>query len=281
MRKPRWRYTRRKLSKGLVPLFAPLILTPVTTQIATTMAKPNPNRIRNTISDYKVMKFNQIAYNLYTYMKLSEKGLRFEVFDKALTGYYNLKKENKLSDKPIITIVDFTKSSTEKRLWVLDLNNKEVVYNTYVSHGRNSGVEYAESFSNEADSYMSSIGFYVTQKPYYGKHGLSLRLDGMDKAYNSNALDRCIVMHGAEYASEEVIDLTGRLGRSLGCPAIPMDQHEEIINTVVGGTALYVHAADDSYTSQYLDQVNAMAELVQEESEEKAAPIADTGPTSF
>ncbi|MCC9138376.1 murein L,D-transpeptidase catalytic domain family protein [Pontibacter silvestris] len=271
MRKPRWRYTRRKLAKGLLPLFAPLILSPIATPVATTMAKPDSKRIKARISDYKVLKFNQVAFNLYNHMDLQGQGLRFEVFDKALTGYYNLRREQKLSEKPIITIVDFTKSSTEKRLWVLDLSNKEVLYNTYVSHGRNSGEEYAENFSNDTGSYMSSIGFYVTQAPYYGKHGLSLRLDGMDEAYNSNALDRCIVMHGAEYASENVIDLTGRLGRSLGCPAIPMEHHEEIINTVVGGTTLYVHAADDAYTSQYLDQVNAMAELVQEESGEKAA----------
>ena len=221
--------------------------------------------MKDRIADFKMVQFEQVAHGIYEQMELQQQGLRFEVFDKALTGYFNLKREGKLSDKQVLTIVDFTKSSAKKRLWVLDLDKKQVLYNTYVAHGRNSGNEYAESFSNDDKSYMSSIGFYVTQETYKGKHGLSLRLNGLDEAFNSNALDRCVVMHGAEYASEAFINQTGRLGRSLGCPALPMDQHEDIINTVMGKTTLYIHAANDAYTSQYLDHANAMAELLQEE----------------
>ena len=190
--------------------------------------------------------------------------MRLDVFEKALTGYYNMKSRDEVSDKPIITIVDFSKSSNEKRLWVVDLDKKELLYNTYVSHGRNSGDEFAENFSNKKESYMSSIGFYVTEGTYYGKHGLSLKLEGLDQNFNTNAKDRCIVMHGADYATEEFIAQAGRLGRSLGCPAIPMEEHEDIIKTVVGGTAMYIHAEQDNYTSQYLDHVTAMAELVKE-----------------
>ena len=218
------------------------------------------------------MKFNQVAYNLYSNMELQETGLRFEVFEKALTGYYNLKHDDKLSEKPVLTIVDFTKSSNQKRLWVVDLDKKELLFNTYVSHGRNSGEEYAEHFSNQNESYMSSIGFYVTEGTYTGKHGLSLKLNGLDEGFNTNAMDRCIVMHGAEYATEDFIKQAGRLGRSLGCPAIPMEEHEDVINAVVGGTAMYVHAAHDAYTSQYLDHVSAMAELLQENQKDVPPP---------
>ncbi|TXK27123.1 murein L,D-transpeptidase catalytic domain family protein [Pontibacter qinzhouensis] len=245
-------------------MFAPLIMSPVAIPAGQSVAKSDPNRIKSKLASYRIMQFDQIVYSLYEDMQLQEDGLRFEVFSKALTGYYNLKHEGKLSDRGIITIVDFTKSSREKRIWVLDIQKKELLYNTYVSHGRNSGEEFAESFSNESESYMSSIGFYVTEDTYYGKHGLSLKLNGMDENFNANARDRCIVMHGAEYATESFIAQQGRLGRSLGCPALPMEESEEIINTVVGNTTLYIHASDDTYTSTYLDHANALAEMVQE-----------------
>lgn len=261
---------RRRLSRNLLPLFAPLVLTPMATPAnpGASMPHPDPTLLKRKVSNFKLMRFNQVAYNLYSHMKLQDAGLRFEVFEKALTGYYNMRHNNKVSDKPYITIVDFTKSSNEKRLWVVDVEKKELLFNTYVSHGRNSGNEFAESFSNENKSFMSSIGFYVTDETYYGKHGLSLKLDGLDEGFNTNARERCIVIHGAEYATEEFIAQAGRLGRSLGCPAIPMEEHEDVINAVQGGTAMYVHADYDAYTSQYLDHAQAMAELLSENKKE-------------
>lgn len=236
MRLCSWKYTRRKLARGLLPLFAPLVLTPLATPVnkGSAMSNPDPSKIRDRVTNFKLMRFNQVSYNLYSYMDLQETGLKFEVFDKALTGYYNMKRNQKVSDKSIITIIDFTKSSNEKRLWVVDVEKKELLFNTYVSHGRNSGEEFAEHFSNENESFMSSIGFYVTDETYIGKHGLSLKLEGLDEGFNTNAKDRCIVMHGAEYATEDFIKQAGRLGRSLGCPAVPMEQHDEIIKAVMG-----------------------------------------------
>ncbi|WP_439879567.1 murein L,D-transpeptidase catalytic domain family protein [Pontibacter sp. MBLB2868] len=271
---------KRRLAKGILPLFAPLALAPVNAPFSKNLPdmRGNTKRTKAKVADFKVMKFNQVAYNLYNHMELQNTGLKFEVFDKALTGYYNMKHKEEVSDKPIITIVDFTKSSNQKRLWVIDLDKKELLFNTYVSHGRNSGEEYAEHFSNQEESYMSSIGFYVTEGTYYGKHGLSLKLNGLDEGFNTNAMDRCIVMHGAEYASPSFIKQAGRLGRSLGCPAIPMEEHEDIINAVVGGTALYVHAAADNYTSEYLDHVSAMSELLSENQKDvppPSIPVAD------
>jgi MoaA/NifB/PqqE/SkfB family radical SAM enzyme len=274
MRKPRLRNIRRKMAKGILPLFAPLALTSISSPSGNTKSalSTNPKRLKSKIENFKVMKFNQVAFNLYSSMQLQETGLRFEVFEKALTGYYNLKHKDEVSEKPVLTIIDFTKSSNQKRLWVVDLDKKEMLFNTYVSHGRNSGQEFAEHFSNKEESYMSSIGFYVTEKTYYGKHGLSLKLNGLDEGFNTNAMDRCIVMHGAEYATEDFIEQAGRLGRSLGCPAVPMEEHEDIINAVVGGTAMYVHSDHDAYTSQYLDHVSAMTELVKEHQKDLPPP---------
>lgn len=265
---------KRRVARRLLPLFAPFILTPVASSLSSGPAKANTATKRThkaSVSSFKVMQFDQVAFSLYNEMQLSSKGLKYEVFRKALTGYYNLKHEGYLSEKPVLTMVDFTKSSSKKRLWVIDVENKQLLHHTYVAHGRNSGVEFAENFSNESKSFMSSIGFYVTQDIYRGKHGLSLRLDGVDEGFNTNALDRCIVIHGAEYANPSIIEQTGRLGRSLGCPALPMEEHQDIINTVEGNTALYIHAADNTYTSDYLDHATAMAELVQESSDKMPA----------
>jgi hypothetical protein len=279
MKNSSWK-KRKKIGKKLLPLFAPLILSPVTIPAgaSSTSKKIDNKRLTSKKSNLKIAKFDQIAYKIYNEMDLQEQGLRYEVFSKALLGYYNLKHEDKLSDNPVVTIVDFTKSSNEKRLWVINLEEKQVLHNTYVAHGRNSGNEFAENFSNDHKSYMSSIGFYVTQGTYQGKHGLSLRLDGLDEA-NSNALDRCIVMHGAEYASEDFIEQAGRLGRSLGCPALPMEEHEGIINAVKDKTTLYIHAENDAYTSNYLDHANAMAELI--EDQQKEAPVIPSKLTSI
>lgn len=258
---------KKKLSKKLLPFFAPLLLSPVAPSLHSTASGVNTKELKTRISTLKVLEFNQAAHTLYQQLGLQKQGLSFEVFDKALTGYYNMKREGALSDKSIITIVDFTKSSTQKRLWVVDVEAQEVLHHTLVAHGRNSGEEFAEFFSNDNKSFMSSIGFYVTQNTYSGKHGLSLKLEGMDKEFNTNAKDRCIVMHGAEYASENSIKQLGRLGRSLGCPALPMEEHKEVIQSVKGGTAMYIHAAHDDYTSQYLDHATALAELVREKNE--------------
>ncbi len=254
------------MTRKLLPLFAPLVLSPVATPMTSSSAKTVSRQLKERTSDYKVMPFNKVAYTLYQQMNLQKQGLRFEIFEKALTGYYNMRHDDVVSDKQVITIIDFSKPSVTKRLWVLDLDKKDVLFNTYVAHGRGSGENLAEHFSNQNESYMSSIGFYVTDVTYSGKHGLSLRLDGKDEGFNTNARDRCIVMHGAEYASEAFIKQNGRLGRSLGCPAIPMEHHEEIINAVQGGTVLYINASNDAYTSHYLDHVTAMSELVKENS---------------
>src|SRR5690606_10385831 len=170
-----------------------------------------------------------------------------ELLQRALIGYDKLKRQDLLSDKQIITIVDFRKPSSQRRLWVIDLKTREIRYYSYVAHGRNSGELYATRFSNRMNSYQSSLGFFVTGDTYSGKHGLSLKLYGAEKGINDKAEARAIVMHGADYVSESFIRKTGRLGRSLGCPAIPYEIHRELIGTVAGGTCLFIYYPDDNY----------------------------------
>ncbi|WP_243409603.1 murein L,D-transpeptidase catalytic domain family protein [Pontibacter virosus] len=256
--KERWRNRRRKMGKRLLPLFAPLILSPSISMAAGKYVSVD-KKVKANVTALSVMRFEQVSFDLYTQMNLSATDLSYDVFNNALMGYYGMYNEGRLSDKGILTVVDFTKPSNEKRLWVLDLNNREVLYNTYVAHGRNSGEVTAQTFSNEHKSFMSSVGFYVTDDIYHGKHGKSLRLDGLDEGYNTNARDRAVVMHGAEYATEDFMNKYGRLGRSLGCPAVPLGEHESIIDAVTGKTALYIHSGDEQYTSHYLDNANAVA----------------------
>ncbi|WP_370583182.1 murein L,D-transpeptidase catalytic domain family protein [Pontibacter sp. FD36] len=256
--KERWRNRRKRMGKRLLPLFAPLILSPSASIGAGKYVSIN-HKLKPNVTALSVMRFEQVSFDLYTQMNLSASDLNYDVFNNALMGYYGMYNEGRLSDKGILTIVDFTKPSSEKRLWVLDLNNRQVLSNTYVAHGRGSGEVMAQAFSNEHKSFMSSVGFYVTDEVYYGKHGKSLRLDGLDEAHNSNARDRAVVMHGAEYATEDFMNKYGRLGRSLGCPAVPLGEHESIIDAVKGKTALYIHSGDLTYTSHYLDNANAVA----------------------
>jgi hypothetical protein len=174
----------------------------------------------------------------------------FLVFERGLNGYYKLDHSNRLSDKEILAIVDFRKSGNEKRLWIIDLKNKRVLHHSLVAHGKNSGEVYAEKFSNIHNSNQSSLGFYITGGTYMGKHGVSLKLYGVEKEINDNAESRAIVMHGADYVSYSFINKVGRLGRSFGCPAIPMDNYKEIINLLKDGTCLFIYYPDKEYLSK-------------------------------
>ncbi|MBC5773266.1 murein L,D-transpeptidase catalytic domain family protein [Pontibacter sp. KCTC 32443] len=204
--------------------------------------------------EQKQIAFTEHVEDIYDDADLKGKGLSLPVFQKAFIGFMNLKQRQKVSSsKSILTVVDFTKSSREKRMWVIDLNEKKLLFNTLVAHGRNTGNVIAEKFSNQPNSYMSSLGFYVTDNTYFGKHGLSLKLDGLDKGFNTNARARAIVIHGADYATKDFIKQYGRLGRSLGCPALPTEISKEVIETIKNETVLYVHSNDAAYKSDYLD----------------------------
>jgi len=171
-----------------------------------------------------------------------------EVFNKAMRGYLNLQAAGKLSDhKELLTIADFTQSSTRPRLWVIDLKAHKLRFNTYVAHGQGSGDDFATTFSNSEGTHASSIGFYVTADTYNGEHGNSLRLIGVDNGFNDAAFDRGIVMHAANYVSKDLIDQQGRLGRSWGCPAIAPELAQPIINLIKDGTCLFIYYPQPQY----------------------------------
>ncbi len=174
--------------------------------------------------------------------------LAYDVFAKAYQGYLNLRIAGKINtDKEIISICDFNLPSTENRLWIIDLAAKKVLFNVLVAHGQGSGDVFAEHFSNSLNSHQSSLGFYVTGDTYQGEHGLSLRLMGMDAGFNDAALDRGIVVHGAAYVSDQFVSGNERLGRSWGCPAISEKLKIPVINTIQGGTCLFIYHTDKQY----------------------------------
>jgi hypothetical protein len=256
---------RQRLARRVLPFLASLFLaTPMAGPVTKSLAGTSKSEVRMPKMAFSPQaQFDQTLRTTYQALGAEQEGLRFETFAKAMTGYLNLRQAGKLAeDKQTLTVVDFDLPSTEKRLWVLDLAKNEILFHTLVAHGHNSGENEATSFSNTNESNMSSLGFYATGSEYEGKHGHSLRLEGMDEGVNSNAAARSIVMHGADYVSEDFIKQNGRLGRSLGCPALPMDQYSQIIDVVTGGTCLYLNKSDAGYSSQYLNQDVAIAALV-------------------
>jgi len=190
--------------------------------------------------------------SLYDSLHLSLRGLSQQAFNYAKQGLQKLIEEGKLLNDSIISIVDFSQPSNQKRLYIVDLKNYKVLFNTFVAHGANTGREWATSFSNQPSSHMSSPGFYITRETYQGGNGYSLKLDGMEKGINDKAYDRGIVVHGAGYVSGEMASSRGYIGRSHGCPAVPAALSKPIINTIKEGTCLFV------YHPSYIDRSSVL-----------------------
>lgn len=172
-----------------------------------------------------------------------------KTFSEALKGFYLLK-ERGVIKKNILTLIDFSLSSNTKRLWVIDLTSNTILFNSLVAHGRNTGEEFASAFSNLNSSFKSSLGFYATGEIYQGKHGASLRLDGLENGVNDNARERGVVMHGADYVSESFIRNHKRLGRSQGCPAVPVELTNEIIQLIKDKSCLYIYHPSRSFAME-------------------------------
>ena len=179
--------------------------------------------------------------SVYDSLHLGLKGLSQQAFDYAKQGLSILAAEGKLLNDSIISIIDFSEPSNKKRLFVIDLKHYKVLFNTLVAHGRNTGREWATSFSNQNSSFKSSPGFYITRETYEGHNGYSLKLDGMERGINDNAYERGIVMHGAAYVCDDLANAQGFIGRSQGCPAVPVQVSRPIINTIKNGTCLFVY----------------------------------------
>lgn len=173
-----------------------------------------------------------------------ENQLPYNVFHAAILGYNQL---SELKKKNIISIIDFSKPSTEKRFYVIDLVGRRLIYRCFVAHGKNTGENTADSFSNATGSLKSSLGFFVTAETYTGDNGYSMKLDGLERGINDSARVREIVIHGADYVSQDFIDKEGRLGRSWGCPALPVDVSTDIIDKISDGSCLFIYAKDKFY----------------------------------
>ena len=217
----------------------------------TNTSKPLPYLVFSGTPEIKqrnsVDKLKSDCYNLW---QLGSKGISEAAFNYALKGFEYLNNSNLISKRNILSIVDFSKSSAEKRLFVIDITTGEILFNTWVAHGKNSGSEYASRFSNLPESHQSSLGFYVTMDTYTGANGYSLRLKGCEKGINDKAYERAIVIHGADYVSTGFINSRGEVGRSYGCPALPVEMNRKIIDIIKNGSCLFIYHPTKKYYSK-------------------------------
>ena len=186
---------------------------------------------------------------IYDSLQLEKRGLRKEAFNYAYTGYKKLEEEGMLNKEGLITICDFSQSSKRKRLYLIDLKECKLLLNTYVAHGKNSGGEYARKFSNKPESLQSSLGFYRTKRTYYGGHGLALTISGLEPGFNDKAERRKIVVHGSQYIGDNYKRWGKFMGRSFGCPAVPMKQSKILINMIKDGSCLFIYHPSKNYLS--------------------------------
>lgn len=193
--------------------------------------------------------------DLYNELNAAQYDLSFTAFRYAYIGYQTMKKQQRLNNKELFSIIDFTKDCNSKRFYTIDLEKMKIVYYTYVAHGKKSGERMATSFSDAVESNKSSIGFYITGNTYNGGNGYSLILHGDEKGYNSNLAKRSVVVHAADYANEDYIARNGRMGRSLGCPALPENIYKQVIETIKEKTMIFAYYNDAKYlkTSKYLN----------------------------
>lgn len=187
------------------------------------------------------------ASSLYDAIDLKDFGLSGKAFEYAWKGYKYLLEKGKINKSEVLTICDFSQSSRNKRFYVIDLVEKKVLINTWVAHGRNSGREFARSFSNSPESHKSSLGFYVTGGTYYGSHGLSLKIEGLEKSINDKADERNIVIHGSQYVGADYLSHSPMTGRSFGCPALPEEETPKVIETIKDGSCLFIYHPTKSY----------------------------------
>jgi len=186
------------------------------------------------------------AFSVDFYTKLNDTSLDFDAFKFALKGYVKLQNDEALTNTQFLTVIDMSVSSNQERFFIIDMETQQIVFKTHVAHGQNSGGEFAKKFSNRINSHQSSIGFYKTAETYMGKHGFSMRLDGLEYT-NSNARARAVVIHQADYVEKDYITKNGRLGRSFGCPSLPKENYNEIIHSIKEGSCLFIYYPEEHY----------------------------------
>ncbi len=197
-------------------------------------------------SSEKDAKADSECFTLYERICGETPLINYEAFRQAIAASHLVE----TAKNHIITLIDFTKPSTEDRFFVFDIKAGKILFKSVVAHGRNSGGNYATSFSNRNGSYQSSPGFYLTGETYQGGNGYSLILNGLEKGINDKARERAIVIHGADYCNPSFITSSGRLGRSFGCPALPHSIAKDVIDTIKTGSLLYIYTDNENYRNQ-------------------------------
>ena len=207
----------------------------------------NQNTMVTTEADAKPQKVILDVKSVYDSLNIKGK-IDYSIFQKAYLGYVQIPNKN----PGVLVIIDYTKPSNEERFYVLDLNKKKLVYSTRVAHSKNSGLEIPLEFSDDPNSYQSSLGFFLTLGEYNGAYGYSLRLKGLEENINANAESRAIVIHGGDIVDDEYIKKFGFAGRSLGCPVLPTALTKEIVNYIKHGRVLFIYGNDEEYIEESL-----------------------------
>lgn len=239
------------MNPNLIPLKKPVASIAVIFLFLTLSSFADIQRISNAPANlqysFSLPVTDNTATVLYQSLELEVKGLSKEAFEYAWKGYQKLIANKQVSNPGYLTICDFSQSSKQKRLYLIDINNETVVMNTWVAHGRNSGLDYATRFSNTPESLQSSLGFYITRQTYTGEHGLSLKVQGLEPGFNDKAFQRAIVIHGADYIGAQRMNNSSFMGRSYGCPAVPKEESAALINTIKNGTCLFIYHPSKKY----------------------------------
>ncbi|MDB5230917.1 MAG: hypothetical protein JWN76_1722 [Chitinophagaceae bacterium] len=224
------------------------------TSIALTNDEKQPANTVNAKSNLTLLSSNnavvRIIDSVYDRLNLSAVGLGHEAFQQAYKGYQYLLSQGRLKKADLLTIIDYSQSSANKRFYVIDLVNAQILYNLHVAHGKNSGEDYATSFSNSAESKKSSLGFLITGETYNGSKGFSLRLDGVERGINDNVRERAVVMHGSAYVNDQRAFNGTMMGRSFGCPALSYLVSSQVINTIKDGSCMFLYYPDRTYTQR-------------------------------
>jgi hypothetical protein len=249
------RFLQSVLSAGLLCLFAmwPVFMSGSANESRISFEKVEALVLYNSSANTVVKSDQEIACEkanfLYDSLHLKDVGLTKEALEYALHGYRKLVREEALTNDSVISICDFSQSSRKKRLYVIDLANRKLLINTFVAHGRKSGKEFARTFSNKPESFKSSLGFYITRNTYQGANGLSLNIQGLEEGINDKAFERRIVIHSSNYVGKKYLKANPYSGRSLGCPAVPINELDEVIKTIKDGSCLFIyHPAKDYLT---------------------------------
>lgn len=260
-----------------------LIISSLSFSEGTNLESINQNSVITTETDNKPQKVTLDVKSVYDSLNIKGK-IDYSIFQKAYLGYVQIPNKN----PGVLVIIDYTKPSNEERFYVLDLNKKKLVYSTRVAHSKNSGLEIPLEFSDDPNSYQSSLGFFLTLGEYNGAYGYSLRLKGLEENINANAESRAIVIHGGNIVDDEYIKKYGFAGRSLGCPVLPAALTKEIVNYIKHGRVLFIYGNDEEYIeeSYYLSKLAPVFEgkpqnIVELEKPRETTKVVTTIPTAL